>query len=154
MNTHLKTAYDLGAATAQHAFKHAEEGLDPNMMGAEAPPEMPPLGDPNFWQGGTPSPEEAAAAVPDTPEEVVNLLPAGTFQGLQMKITPDGQKSTTVKVTPDALSTPDSLASLFQASPGTKVEMEAPEGGDMPVEGGAMPPPEGAVPPPAGAVGG
>lgn len=111
------------------------------------PPMMPKigeaaLGDPNFWGGGTPPPG-AEMPPPQTAEDAVQLLPAGTFQGAQIKITPDGQRNTTVKVTPDAVAQPDALAGVFQAEPTAKVEISQPEqqavpgGGEAP----AMPPP-------------
>lgn len=100
------------------------------------------LGDPNFWGGGTPPPD-AVPTPAQTAEEAVQMLPAGTFQGAQIKITPDGQRSTTVKVTPDAVAQPDALAGVFAAEPAAKVEISQPEqqavpgGGEAP----AMPPP-------------
>jgi len=119
------------------------------------------LGDPMFWQGGQEAmaPEQAPAA---SAEEVVTQLPIGTFQGLNMKLSPEGERSTNVKVTPEALGSAETLQAIFQAEPGAKVEVEIPEapapaaGG--PVEGGAggppLPeglmggePPPGAVPP-------
>lgn len=115
------------------------------------------LGDPAFWQGG-----EQTAAEPPPPtsaEEVVTQLPLGTFQGMNTKISPEGERSTSVKVTPDALGSPEMLAAIFQAEPGAKVELETPEqptadvGG--PMEGGAGGPPmaegmpqDAAAPPP------
>jgi hypothetical protein len=102
------------------------------------------LGDPMFWQGG----EQAAAGAPPaaSAEEVVTQLPLGTFQGMNTKISPEGDRSTSVKVTPDALGSPEMLAAIFQVEPGAKVELETPEqptaavaGG--PIEGGAGGPP-------------
>lgn len=105
------------------------------------------LGDPNFWGGGTPSPEEAAPPMPQSAEEAIQLLPAGTFQGAQIKIQPDGIRNTTVKVTPDVVGQPDGLAAVFQAEPTAKVEISQPEqqaaGGEqppMPPEGTPMDP--------------
>ena len=131
-----------GGYAGSHAGRAAQRGLE-DKTGEAA------LGDPNYWQGGTPSPEEeAAAAAPPPPqnaEEAVQMLPAGTFQGAQIKIQPDGVRNTTVKVTPDAVAQPDGLAGIFQAEPGAKVEISQPEqeavpgGGQAP--GGAMPPP-------------
>lgn len=112
------------------------------------------LGDPNFWQGGAP-PEGEAPTPAQSAEEAIQMLPAGTFQGAQIKIQPDGMRNTTVKVTPDAVGHPDGLAGIFQAEPTAKVEISQPEqqapGGEMP----AMPPPgmeglppeEGGMPP-------
>jgi general secretion pathway protein D len=144
MNEHLRTAYDIGRSTAQDTFMKWAEG--------EAS-----LGDPNFWQGGTPSPEEeAAAAAPPPPasaEEAVAGLPAGAFQGLQMKLTPDGQRNTSVKVTPDVLAQPEGVMGIFQAEPGAKVEIAAPEpSAEAGPEGGAAGPAEGVpgAPPPPG----
>lgn len=119
------------------------------------------LGDPNFWGGGTPSPEEAAPPAPQSAEEAIQLLPAGTFQGAQIKIQPDGIRNTTVKVTPDVVGQPDGLAAVFQAEPTAKVEISQPEqqvaGGEqppMPPEGTPMDPnmagaPAEEMPPPA-----
>ena len=139
MNSHLKTAYWLGTQDANLDFdKHAmapppEAGGMPPEAGAMPPEGMPPkemppeaapnLGDPNFWGGGTP--EEGAA--PATAEEAVSLLPAGTFQGLNTRMTPDGQKSIGVKVTPDALAAPEALQAMFQSEPGVRVEITAPD---------------------------
>jgi len=145
----INKAYRLGAHQAFEDFmKHAEG-----------------LGDPMFWQGG----QEAMAAGGTPPqgataEDAALSLPPGIFQGLQMKVNPAGERSTTVKVTPDALGAPDALAGIFQAEPAAKVEMSIPQatgegmggggGGpnDMglpeggPVDGaGAIPPP--GVPP-------
>lgn len=104
----IRKAYALGQKLAHAVFtKHCEAAL----------------GDPNFWQGG--SPEEAAQ--PQTAEDAVHLLPAGTFQGAQIKLSPDGQRSTTVKVTPDAVQQPDSLANIFNVEPNAKVEVSQPE---------------------------
>jgi hypothetical protein len=93
---------------------------------------------------------------PQTAEDAVQLLPAGTFQGAQIKITPDGQRSTTVKVTPDAVAQPDALAGVFAAEPAAKVEISQPEqqavpgGGEAPA--GPPPPEAGALPPEAAAM--
>lgn len=117
------------------------------------------LGDPMFWQGGQEAmAPEGAGTPPPTAEEAALQLPPGIFQGLQIKVNPAGERSTSVKVTPDALQTPDTLMGIFQAEPSTKVEMSMPQatgesagGGpnDMgipqggPVDGaGAMPPPK------------
>jgi hypothetical protein len=112
------------------------------------------LGDPNFWGGGTPPPG-AEMPPPQTAEDAVQLLPAGTFQGAQIKITPDGQRNTTVKVTPDAVAQPDALAGVFQAEPTAKVEISQPEMNQVPGGGEApagMPPEAGAMPPEAAAM--
>jgi len=102
------------------------EGVPPQEMPPEGmPPEAAPnLGDPNFWGGG--SPAEGGAA-PTSAEEAVGLLPAGTFQGLNTRMTPDGQKSIGVKVTPDALAAPEALQAMFQSEPGVRVEITAPD---------------------------
>ena len=50
-----------------------------------------------------------------------------------MKVNPAGERSTTVKVTPDALGAPDTLQSIFAAEPAAKIEMAMPQG----TEGGA-----------------
>ncbi len=118
-----------------------------NRLAAEqaggAPKQAQSLGDPAFWQGG----EQAAAAPPQatSAEEVVTQLPLGTFQGMNTKISPEGERSTSVKVTPDALGSPEMLAAIFQVEPGAKVELETPEQptADVsgPIEGGAGGPP-------------
>lgn len=140
--TPLNTAYRLGTLQAMADFEKQAE---------------PALGDPNYWQGG----EEAMQQPPQpqTVEEAVQLLPGGTFQGLQSKVTPDGQKTTTVKVSPDALMEPDGLSSMFQTGEGAKIEIESPQEAPgagataVPGPGGAPPPmgPEGGAPPPGGA---
>ena len=116
------------------------------------------LGDPAFWQGGqeAQAPEEGMPQEGGgTAEDAALSLPPGIFQGLQMKINPAGERSTTVKVTPDALGTPDALAGIFQAEPATKVEMAMPQptgaegGGGGPSGTGA---PEGAPVDGAGAI--
>jgi len=110
------------------------------------------LGDPNFWSGGTPA--EGEMAPPPTAEEAVKQLPLGTFQGMTTKVTPEGERSTSVNVTPDALAMPDIVQSIFAAEPGAKVEVKVPEqpetGGEELVPPGmggggpaAPPPPEG-----------
>lgn len=138
MNTHLKVAYDLGAQAALFNFRKEAMGMEgaeaaalpPELMaaGGEMPPEAaaaPNLGDPNFWGGGTPA--EGAGAGAGSAEEAVGLLPAGTFQGLNTRVTPDGQRSTGVKVTPAALDAPDALKAMFQAEPGVRVEITEPD---------------------------
>lgn len=124
--TPLQKAYALGQYMAKDAFKKEAEAA---------------LGDPNYWQGGTPEEREIPTPA-QSAEEAMQMLPAGTFQGAQIKITPDGQRNTTVKVTPDAVAQPDGLAGIFQAEPGAKVEISQPEaqtayGNELP----AMPPP-------------
>lgn len=142
MHPHLKVAYDIGADAARFAFEKqnqmAEAQIPPELAqgqaaGAmeEAPPEEGPppnLGDPNFWEGGTP-PEgaEGAGAAPASAEEAVSLLPAGSFQGLNTRVTPEGERSTGVKVSPLALDAPDALKTMFQAEPGVRVEITEPE---------------------------
>lgn len=106
----LSLAYKLGAQAAASVFTKRAD---------------PSLGDPNFWQGGTGAEQQA----PQDPEEALQLLPAGTFLGMNIKITPDGQKSTSVKVSPDALIDPAALQAMFQADPTAKVEMQAPDNG-------------------------
>jgi len=150
----INYAYKLGADQAYNDFMKQAEG------------EMPQnLGDPNFWQGGQEGmpPEGGEAPPAATAEDAALALPPGIFQGLQMKLNPAGERSTTVKVTPDALQAPDVLQGIFSAEPATKVEMEMPQAGgeggggpnDMgvpqgpPVDGaGAMPPGQaGGLPP-------
>jgi hypothetical protein len=95
------------------------------------------LGDPNFWQGGS----EAANEPPPPPpneEEVVLSLPTGVFQGMNTKLDPMGQKTTSVKVTPDALGQAEALAQIFQANPAAKVEIASPEAGKVTGPGEAM----------------
>jgi len=106
---HLKTAYNLGAQYAHTVFeKYSQENL----------------GDPNFWA----PPAEAQGQIPaGSPEEIVGLLPQGTFQGMNVRVTPDGQKSTGVKVTPEALDQPDALKALFAVEPNTRLEVTTPE---------------------------
>ena len=116
--SHLNTAYWMGAWDAKDAFeKHAQGEV--------------PLGDPNFWQGGTPPAEDPMAggggAAPASAEETIGLLPAGSFQGLQTKVTPDGQKTVSVKVTPDALQAPDALSAFFTTGENTKIEVASPD---------------------------
>lgn len=107
---HLHTAYNLGAQLAQVAFaKHADAAL----------------GDPAFWQGGEQAQQEQQP--PATAEDAAMSLPTGTFQGLVAKLSPEGERSTSVKVTPDALSVPDNLAAIFQAEPTAKVEVAQPQ---------------------------
>ena len=110
----------------------------------------PSLGDPNYWQGG--SQQQQQAPQPQNAEQAISLLPGGTFQGANIKIAPDGQKATSVKVSPDALVDPATLQQFFQLpEPGTKIEISAPDqvptvpvqgggvGSGVPVPGGAMP---------------
>jgi hypothetical protein len=134
----LNYAYKLGADQAYADFMKEAQNL----------------GDPMFWQGGAPAED---AAPPPSAEDAALALPPGVFQGLQAKVNPTGERSTTVKVTPDALGAPDALAGIFAAEPAAKVEMSiaqqtagggkdggpagtgAPEG--APIDGaGAMPP--------------
>lgn len=140
-----KYAYVLGARQACAClFKEAQGNL----------------GDPMFWQGGTPA-EGAPPAGGSTAEDAALALPPGIFQGLQMKVNPAGERSTTVKVTPEALGAPDALAGIFAAEPAAKVEMAVPQatgegagGGpaDMGIPEGAPLDGAGAMPP--GAAGG
>ncbi|MGD9209125.1 MAG: hypothetical protein PVI90_00040 [Desulfobacteraceae bacterium] len=109
--TPLQKAYAFGKYIAEETFKKTSEAA---------------LGDPNYWQGGTPTPGETPTPA-QTAEEAVQLLPAGTFQGAQIKITPDGQRNTTVKVTPDAVAQPDALANVFNAEPNAKIEISQAE---------------------------
>ena len=97
----------------------------------------PSLGDPNFWGGGSQQPGQGAPQ-PQDAEEAISLLPGGTFQGANIKISPDGQKATSVKVSPDALQDPTSLAQFFQLpEPGAKIEISAPDQiPTVPVQGG------------------
>lgn len=95
------------------------------------------LGDPNFWQGG--SEAQQAPPQPASAEEAIGLLPGGTFQGLNTRITADGQRSTTVKTTPDVMQDPSGIQAIFAAEPGAKVELSNPEtampGTAVPVQG-------------------
>lgn len=136
MHPHLKTAYTLGAKVAYYDFeKKSQDMSDAGALPQELlqtppvgmiPEDAPPnLGDPNFWQGGTAAANETPA--PQSAEEAVSLLPAGTFQGLNTRVTPDGEKSTGIKVSPEALEAPDALKALFQAEPGVRVEITAPD---------------------------
>lgn len=143
MNKHLKTAYDHGRRIAHEDFWKAAQAmpggeamLPPDQAAAataaplEAPPEAaaaPALGDPNFWGGGAAGSPEAAAMGAQSAEDVIGLLPAGTFQGMNVRITPDGQKSTGLKVTPEAIDAPEALKAVFQAEPTARVEITTPE---------------------------
>jgi len=104
---HLHTAYSLGARLAQAEFAKQAE---------------PALGDPAFWQGGEQAQQEQQQQ-PATAEDAAMALPTGTFQGLVTKLSPEGERSTSVKVTPDALGNPDILGGIFQAEPTAKVEV-------------------------------
>jgi hypothetical protein len=142
----LTLAYKLGADAAASIFqKHAdgpagglggygteaEQPADPNALLQQLPPGVS-LGDPNFWSGGS----QAEGAAPQDPEQALQLLPAGTFLGMNIKITPDGQKTTRVQVSPDALIDPQALQAMFQADPNAKVEMQAPDNGpDVALQG-------------------
>lgn len=106
---HLRTAYNLGARLAHVEFAKQAE---------------PALGDPAYWQGGEQAQQQQP---PATAEEAAMSLPTGTFQGLVAKLSPEGERSTSVKVTPDALSVPDNLAAIFQAEPTAKVEVAQPQ---------------------------
>jgi len=113
----VSLAYKLGAHAAAAIFTKRAD---------------PSLGDPNYWQGGS----EQAPPQPQDAEEAIGLLPGGTFQGASIRITPEGEKSTSVKVSPDALIDPAALQAMFQADPTAKIEMQAPEGGpDVAVQG-------------------
>jgi len=107
---HLKTAYNLGARLAQLEFTKQAE---------------PALGDPAFWQGGEQAQQEQQA--PATAEDAAMSLPTGTFQGLTTRLSPEGERSTSVKVTPDALGNADILTGIFQAEPTAKVEVAQPQ---------------------------
>jgi hypothetical protein len=136
----IQHAYKLGADQAYTDFMKEAQGN---------------LGDPMFWQGGTPAEGEMPPMEGGTAEDAALALPPGIFQGLQTKVNPAGERSTTVKVTPEALGAPDTLAGIFDAEPTAKVEMSiaqqtaggggpadmgVPEG--APLDGaGAMPPP-------------
>jgi hypothetical protein len=108
----IEQAYKLGADQAYDDFMKEAQGN---------------LGDPMFWQGGTPAEEGAEAAPPPSAEDAALALPPGIFQGLQMKVNPAGERSTTVKVTPEALGAPDALQGIFSAEPAAKVEMAMPQ---------------------------
>jgi hypothetical protein len=105
-----------------------EQAAADTAMPPEAAGAAPALGDPNFWAGGgAPGSAAAAAAGAQSAEEVIGLLPAGTFQGMNVRITPDGQKSTGLKVTPEAIDAPEALKAVFQAEPTARVEITTPE---------------------------
>jgi hypothetical protein len=108
---HLKTAYTLGARLARTEFAKQAE---------------PALGDPAYWQGGEQAQQEQQQA-PATAEDAAMSLPTGTFQGLTTRLSPEGERSTSVKVTPDALGNPDILGGIFQAEPTAKVEVAQPQ---------------------------
>ncbi|MBU1891198.1 hypothetical protein KJ782_06990 [Patescibacteria group bacterium] len=131
----------LGATLGTAAGIGAGAGLGAGYyMGKESAS----LGDPLYWQGGTPDPaQEAPPEAPASAEDAALSLPTGVFQGLQMKINPMGERSTTVKVTPDALGTPDILSGIFSAEPATKVEISVPQAKDQGGQGG---PADGGVP--------
>jgi hypothetical protein len=103
---HLDTAYILGTQLAQSEFAKRAEAA---------------LGDPTYWQGG-----EQAQQQPATAEEAAMSLPTGTFQGLTTRLTPEGERSTSIKVTPDALASSDILNSIFQTEPTAKIEVAQP----------------------------
>ncbi len=131
----IQHAYLLGAVQAQRDFNKQAEG------------EMPQnLGDPMFWQGGQEAMAPEGGEMPQqggSAEDAALSLPPGIFQGLQMKLNPAGERSTTVKVTPEALGAPDALEGIFSAEPTAKVEMAmaqatgGPEGGGGPQGSGA-----------------
>jgi hypothetical protein len=117
-----KLAYDIGSMRAAGLFN------------PELSKQSQSLGDPNYWQPQAAQDPNAAAppegmAPPQSPtaEEMVQGLAAGTFQGLQLKLSPDGQRSTTIKVTPEAIATPEGLQSIFAAEPNAKVEIFSPQ---------------------------
>jgi hypothetical protein len=115
----IDQAYKLGADQAYADFMKEAQGN---------------LGDPMFWQGG----EQAAAAPQEggTAEDAALALPPGIFQGLQMKVNPAGERSTTVKVTPEALGAAEALSNIFAAEPAAKVEMSMPQAGGEGAGGG------------------
>jgi len=143
--SHLNVAYTLGAETARLDFEKEGMGMEggapvPQELGQEqaagamgepppaeqgAAPPPPNLGDPNYWSGGTPPPGEegSGAASAASAEEAAGLLPEGAFQGLNTRVTPDGERSTGVKVSPAALDAPEVLKAMFQAEPGVRVEI-------------------------------
>lgn len=162
LKTHPEQAYEW-APHEGAPFQKEHPGVEAEVIRQLLAKQGASLGDPAYWQGGTPTAEEAAPPQA-TAEDAAMALAPGIFQGLQLKVNPDGQRSTTVKVTPDALQTPEAVAGIFQAEPETKVEMMMPQptgagaggagGGPndmglpqgMPLDGaGAMPPP--GVPP-------
>jgi hypothetical protein len=106
----LHTAYALGQRFATQQFNKEAEAA---------------LGDPAYWQGGAAAQQQPQQ--PATAEEAVQQLPPGTFQGLTTRITPEGQRTTAVKVTPEALSMPDHLVGIFQVEPEAKVEVAQPQ---------------------------
>ena len=110
---------------------------------------QPSLGDPNYWAGGqeevlkqqlaaegTPMPE---APMPEAPapgaggggsggvEQVAAQLPPGSFQGLNIRVTPEGKRSTGLKVSPDALANPEILQQIFQVEPEARIEITSPD---------------------------
>jgi hypothetical protein len=132
----LEAAGIGGLGKAGQAMPEGEPMMPPDQAAADtaAPPELPPeaaaapgLGDPNFWGGGAAGSPEAAAAGAGSAEEVIGLLPAGTFQGMNVRITPDGQKPTGLKVSPEAIDAPEALKAVFQAEPSARVEITTPD---------------------------
>jgi len=129
---------NVGAEVAVKRLKNAmyqklaEGELPPELAqsmgggeGGGAPPQSAPpqggpsLGDANYWGGGQ-------QAQPQDAEQAIGLLPGGTFQGANIRITPDGQKNTSIKVSPDALKDPNSLQTFFNTEPGVKIEIAMP----------------------------
>jgi hypothetical protein len=148
MSNDVSLAYKLGAHAAAAIFtKRADGGpagglggygteapqpADPNGLLQQLPPGTS-LGDPNFWQGGS----QQGQPQPQDAEEAIGLLPGGTFQGANIRITPEGEKTTSVKVSPDALMDPEALRAMFQADPTAKIEMQQPDAGPaVDVQGG------------------
>jgi hypothetical protein len=143
----LPLAYRFGAHAAASVFMkqadgpagglggygtEAQQPADPNALLQQLPPGVS-LGDPKFWQGGS----QQGQPQPQDAEDAIALLPGGTFQGANIRITPEGEKTTSVKVSPDALIDPQALQAMFQADPTAKIEMQAPDNGpDVAVQGG------------------
>ena len=145
----VSLAYKLGAHAAAAVFTkqaafdgpaggmggygtEAAQPADPNGLLQQLPAGAS-LGDPNFWQGGS----QQGQPQPQDAEDAIGLLPGGTFQGANIRITPEGEKTTNVKVSPDALMDPEALRAMFQADPTAKIEMQQPDAGpDVAVQGG------------------
>lgn len=113
------------------AMPSGEPMMPPDQATADTavPPELaaPALGDPNFWGGSSAAAGPEVAGLGGSAEDVIGLLPAGTFQGMNVRITPDGQKSTGLKVTPEAIDAPQALKAVFQAEPTARVEITTPD---------------------------
>lgn len=130
-----RTRQGLEAAGLLGKEGQAQPGMEPMLPPDRAtadtavPPELaaPALGDPNFWGGSSAAAGPEVAGLGGSAEDVIGLLPAGTFQGMNVRITPDGQKSTGLKVTPEAIDAPQALKAVFQAEPTARVEITTPD---------------------------